>query len=64
VALMHHEILRVNVLAPDDDEVFDVYADYGWLRGEHPDTDPDDPSPVIKRVLPPAKAKAKANPKD
>lgn len=64
MSVMHHDVLRVNVIAPDDDEVFAVYAHSGWVRGPHPDTDPDDPSPVIKRVLPPAKAKAKANPKD
>lgn len=58
MSVMHHNVLRVNVPAPDDDEVFAVYAERGWVPGEHPDTDLDDPADV-RRVLPPKPSKKK-----
>ncbi len=51
MALIHHNGLRVNVLAPDDDDQMAVFRESGWAKGPHKDTDPDDPSP-IPRVLP------------
>lgn len=63
MSVMHHNVLRVNVAAPESDEVMAIYAERGWVRGPHADTDPDDPAEPLKRVLPlkPAKAKAAAN---
>lgn len=52
MALMHHNKLRVNAVAPDDSDAMDVYRDSGWASGPHKDTDRDDPSP-IPRVLEP-----------
>jgi hypothetical protein len=63
MSVMHHDVLRVNAAAPESDEVFAIYAERGWVRGPHADTDPDDPTRGIKRVLPPAKAKATATTK-
>lgn len=51
MALMHHDVLRVNALAPADDEVLDIWRERGWAAGAHKDTDPDDDS-AIPRVLP------------
>lgn len=61
MSVMHHPVLRVNAAAPESTELMAIWADRGWVSGPHPDTDPDDPAD-IKRVSPPAKAKAKANP--
>ncbi len=52
MAVMHHEILRVNAPAPDSDELMEIWAERGWLPGPHPETDLDDPAPDIKRVKP------------
>lgn len=51
MALIHHNELRVNVLAPEDPDQMAVFHDSGWRQGPHKDTDPDDPAPV-PRVLP------------
>jgi hypothetical protein len=65
MAVMHHDGLRVNAQAPADDAAMAVYAERGWKRGPHPDTDPDDPAAGLKRVLPPAKPAPKTpKPKD
>jgi hypothetical protein len=63
--MMHHDGLRVNALAPADEAAMDVYRLSGWERGEHADTDPDDPATGVRRVLPPAKPAPKTpKPKD
>ena len=49
--LIHHPTLRVNALVPDDDDAQEIRAESGWVRGEHPDTDPDDPN-ELRAVLP------------
>jgi len=53
MALMHHNDIRANAQAPDDDAQMAVLHDNGWRAGPHKDTDPDDDSPV-PRVLPAA----------
>jgi len=50
MALIHHNGLRVNVRAPEDDDQMAVFHESGWRQGPHKDTDPDDPS-AIPRVL-------------
>lgn len=62
--VMHHDVLRVNVAAPESDEVMAIWSDLGWQRGPHPDTDPDDPADLQRVLPPPAKAKAKATPQE
>jgi hypothetical protein len=65
MTVMHHPELRVNAKADPDDEVFAIYAERGWKRGEHPDTDLDDPTGGLRRVLPAAKPAPKTpKPKD
>jgi hypothetical protein len=65
MAVMHHPELRVNASVPDDDAVFAIHAKQGWKRGEHPDTDLDDPTRGLRRVLPAAKPAPKTpKPKD
>jgi hypothetical protein len=42
-----------------------IHAERGWKRGEHPDTDLDDPARGLRRVLPAAKPAPKTpKPKD
>lgn len=38
---MHHPDLRVNADVGDNTE--EIWADLGWVVGDHPDTDLDDP---------------------
>jgi hypothetical protein len=49
--LMHHDGLRVNATVPND-EVLAIWAESGWVAGQHADTDPDDFAAAIPRVLP------------
>lgn len=68
MGLMHHNTLRVNAPAPDDDDVMQIWHDVGWRRGPHKDTDPDHPAHLgeVPFVLPepePEPTKAKAEPK-
>ena len=51
MALMHHNELRVNALAPESDEVLDIWREKGWKAGPHRDTDRDDDT-AVPRVLP------------
>lgn len=51
MALMHHNGLRVNALAPESDVVMDIWREAGWTSGKHKDTDPEDLTD-IPRVLP------------
>jgi hypothetical protein len=50
--LMHHPGLRVNATVPDDPEVMAIWAESGWVEGQHADTDPDDFAAAVPRVLP------------
>jgi hypothetical protein len=62
MALMHHNELRVNAPAPDDDEVMDIWREAGWRSGAHKDSDPDDPADipaVLPEPEPPKAIKAK-----
>jgi hypothetical protein len=64
MAVMHHPELRVNASVPND-AVMAIHAERGWKRGEHPDTDLDDPTRGLRRVLPAAKPAPKTpKPKD
>lgn len=59
MGLMHHNGLRVNALAPESDEVMDIWRESGWTAGPHKDTDPDHPVYLgeVPSVLPePTKA--------
>jgi hypothetical protein len=65
MGLMHHNGLRVNALAPDDDEVMAIWREQGWASGPHKDTDPDHPAHLgdVPFVLPEPDPAAKAAPK-
>lgn len=54
MALMHHNVLRVNALAPESEEVLAIWREQGWAIGPHKDTDPDHPAYLgeIPFVLP------------
>jgi hypothetical protein len=54
MGFMHHNVLRVNALAPENPETMDDYRAVGWASGLHKDTDPDHPAHLgeIPFVLP------------
>ena len=65
MGLMHHNGLRVNAIAPESDEVMDIWRESGWASGPHKDTDPDHPAYLgeVPFVLPEPEPAAKADPK-